>query len=101
MVIQAPERMKTLAEIFENYGTAAEYCAGPITGVDHKGIFGNTPLHSAAINDDPESAKVLIEAGADIKALGEDNLTPLMAALELGNKRVAEYLRDEERRLPQ
>jgi ankyrin repeat protein len=91
--------MNTLEEIFKNYESAPEYCTGPISGVHHRGVFGNTPLHTAAILDDPESAKILLEAGADIGALGEDDLTPLLAAIELGNARVAEYLSCEEKRL--
>jgi ankyrin repeat protein len=90
--------MNTIEEIFKNYESAPEYCNGPIRGVHHRGIFGNTPLHTAALQDDPESAKILLEAGADIGALGEDDLTPLLAALELGNARVAEYLTCEEKR---
>jgi|GEM_PF-2598086 len=91
--------MNTLEEIFKNYESAPEYCTGPISGVHHRGVFGNTPLHVAAINNDLESAKILLEAGADIGALGEDGLTPLLAAIELGNARVAEYLSREEKRL--
>jgi hypothetical protein len=31
--------MNTLEEIFNNYETAPEYCAGPISGVHHRGYL--------------------------------------------------------------
>jgi len=42
---------------------------------------GETPLHILAIWGDVEAAKVLLDAGADIDALGEEDHTPLHEAI--------------------
>jgi ankyrin repeat protein len=46
---------------------------------------GETPLHIVAIWGDVEAAKVLLDAGADIDALGEEDHTPLHEAIHLGH----------------
>ena len=54
---------------------------------------GSTALHWAAYRNDPEMARWLVEAGADISAttrLGE--LTPLFMAAKNGNAAVVELL---------
>ena len=57
-----------------------------IDGPNTKGnTWGDTPLHIVAIWGDTESARILIEAGAEIDACGEDDYTPLHNAIEQGN----------------
>lgn len=46
---------------------------------------GETPLHIVAIWGDVEAAKVLLDAGADIDALGEEDHTPLHEAIHQGH----------------
>jgi ankyrin repeat protein len=57
-----------------------------------------TPLHSAAATDDPEArhelAKVLLEAGAEPNARQQDEFTPLMAADQRGDERLAKLLEE-------
>lgn len=57
-----------------------------IDGPNVKGrSFGDTPLHIIATWGDVESARVLIESGAEIDARGEDDFTPLLNAVEQGH----------------
>jgi ankyrin repeat protein len=55
------------------------------------------PLHSAAATGDPEAryelAKLLLEHGADPNARQQDDYTPLQAAEQPGDQRLAELLR--------
>ena len=54
------------------------------------------PLHSAVAADDPEAryelAKLLLEAGAEPNARQQDDYTPLMAADQSGDERLARLL---------
>jgi uncharacterized protein len=56
------------------------------------------PLHSAAATDDPEAryeiAKLLLEHGADPNARQQDDFTPLMAADQSGDERLAQLLEE-------
>jgi ankyrin repeat protein len=56
------------------------------------------PLHSAEAADDPEAryeiAKLLLEGGADPNARQQDDFTPLMAADQSGDKRLAKLLEE-------
>jgi ankyrin repeat protein len=54
------------------------------------------PLHSAAATDDPDAryeiAKLLLENGAEPNARQQDDFTPMMAADENGDERLAQLL---------
>ncbi|MEJ2346207.1 MAG: ankyrin repeat domain-containing protein [Gammaproteobacteria bacterium] len=50
--------------------------------VNVRTFLGDTPLHSAAIMGDEAAAALLIKAGADIDAKGEDGYTPLHEAVQ-------------------
>jgi ankyrin repeat protein len=56
------------------------------------------PLHSAAAADDPEAryelAKLLLEAGAEPNARQQDDFTPLIAADQSGDERLAQLLEE-------
>ncbi len=56
--------------------------AGPVTPVT-RASNGDTPLHAAIWARDDEAARQLIDAGADVNAPGEDDYTPIHAALAL------------------
>jgi uncharacterized protein len=53
---------------------------------------GNTPLHEAACAGNPEIARLLIEAGADVNAQCDYGWTPLMRACNAGELEVARLL---------
>src|SRR5215472_5915035 len=48
-------------------------------------VDGMTALHWAAYLDDLETAKLLVKAGADVKATNHYDVTPLSLACQNGN----------------
>jgi uncharacterized protein len=52
---------------------------------------GETALHEAA-NSDADTARKLIERGADVNVASKDGTTPLIAAVKVGNNDVVELL---------
>ncbi len=52
----------------------------------------NTPLHHAARSSDPGVAALLRDAAAELDALNCDGLSPLAAACQVGNWRLAKFL---------
>src|SRR5262245_32723921 len=53
---------------------------------------GDTPLHAAIWAADGEAARALIDAGADVNAVGEDGYTPLHAAIAQSDVALARRL---------
>mgnify|MGYP000847375517 FL=1 len=53
--------------------------------VDSRDVDGDTPLHVMLGRNDTYAALLLIEAGADINAVGDMSETPLHIALHHGN----------------
>jgi hypothetical protein len=60
--------------------------------VNAKASDGDTPLHVAAIRGDREAVRLLVEAGAQIDALGDMSCTPLYNAVGHGHHQVARLL---------
>ena len=58
----------------------------PRIGVHTRGPEGDTPLHLFAWRSDEKVAKVLVEAGADVNAVGDMGETPLHVALKKENE---------------
>ncbi|GAA0991303.1 ankyrin repeat domain-containing protein [Acrocarpospora macrocephala] len=87
---RSPELITSAAE--QRKPAAARLLAG--LGFDVNHLRRSTPLHAAAWNDDVETARTLIELGADptIKDTEHDS-TPLGWAEYGGKHRVAAYLR--------
>ncbi|MBT2228208.1 ankyrin repeat domain-containing protein [Nonomuraea sp. NEAU-A123] len=87
---RSPELISSAAE--QRKPAAVRLLAG--LGFDVNHLHRSTPLHAAAWNDDIETARTLIELGADptIKDPAYDS-TPLGWAEHGGKQRVADYLR--------
>lgn len=60
--------------------------------VNTRGLFGNTPLHVAAIRGDVEMVTLLLNAGAEVNAVGEYGDTPLHEAVSQGHSQVVQLL---------
>lgn len=54
-------------------------------GISTRGLFGDTPLHVAAIRGDTRTIALLLDAGAEIDARGEYGHTPLNEAVGQGH----------------
>ena len=65
--------------------------AGQVTPLTRSGS-GDTPLHAAIWAGDDDAARLLIDAGADVNAAGEDGYTPIHAALAQSNVPLARRL---------
>ena len=84
----------TLQEFLNQLARAPEWSGvGTITPVT-RATTGDTPLHAAIWNNAFDAARDLIEAGADVNAVGEDGYTPLHAAISQGHIALARRLTD-------
>jgi len=63
-------------------------------GVNAKDMYGNTPLHLAAIWGYMDVVRTLISRGADVNAAAEDGYTPLDEATFQKQADVAKFLRN-------
>lgn len=66
----------------------------PINSIEQKGIFGNTPLIVAAGWGNVDAVRLLLDAGADINATGEDGDTALHRAVAIEALDVVQMLID-------
>ena len=65
---------------------------GMTVQVNSVGHFGERPLDAAVINGSLKLIRALLECGAEINALAEDEYTALHEAVEQGNVDIAEML---------
>jgi uncharacterized protein len=64
-----------------------------LSGPNVRGMsFGETPLHIVAVWGDVESARILLEAGAEIDVPGEHSYTPLHEAIAQGHEELVALL---------
>jgi ankyrin repeat protein len=62
--------------------------------MESKDVDGDTPLHVLAWRHDTEGALLLIDAGADVNAVGDMGTTPLHVAIAQKNRKLARALVD-------
>lgn len=63
----------------------------PLT-VHSRNYDGDTPLHTTIVWEDFRAAEVLIQAGADVNACGEDNYRPLHTAVSFNQPKMVQLL---------
>jgi uncharacterized protein len=63
-----------------------------VVAVDSRDVCGDTPLHVMTWRSDRHAVKLLIEAGADIDAIGDMSETPLHIATRKGDAEIVEML---------
>ena len=69
-----------------------DFASQPARGANDRGAFEDYPLHKVAIWGDIAAARILLDNGADINAIGEDGDTPLHRAIAGSQKAMAEFL---------
>lgn len=57
-----------------------------------KDTLGDTPLHIVTIWGEIDSVKALVDAGAEIDAIGEYGMTPLYEAISRDNAEIVDFL---------
>jgi ankyrin repeat protein len=70
-----------VAALAERYFQLAQLLHRNGSSVDPRGIYGKTPLHSAAFYGDLEMVQILQDYGADVKAQTGSDSTPLSLAM--------------------
>ncbi len=79
------DKKLTLSDILSDYQMLPEYLAYKLVDVNQVSMFGDYPLHVAAVRGSIEEIEVLLQNGANINAKGEYDLTPLHHAAEHGH----------------
>jgi ankyrin repeat protein len=70
-----------LSEIFKKYARHAEFVGDELVDVNQPGMFGSQMLHLAAFKNDCADISVLLDAGANLNACGDLNLSALHYAV--------------------
>ncbi|WP_420546987.1 ankyrin repeat domain-containing protein [Curvivirga sp.] len=60
--------------------------------IDSRDVDGDTPLHVMVWRENIYGVSMLIEAGADVNAVGDMSETPLHVAVKLGNLAIIDTL---------
>lgn len=74
--------MSAIDEIFKRIESVADFSGHRIDSVNYKNGYGDTPLHVVSNWGDCEAIELLVAAGSDINAVGENGFTPLHYASE-------------------
>lgn len=74
--------MRTIEDIFRQIESVADFSGHQIDSVHYRNGYDDTPLHIVANWGDIEAIKLLVNAGADVNAIGETGFTPLHCAAE-------------------
>lgn len=74
--------MRSIESIYDQVRSVPDFSGLPVVSVDCRNGYGDTPLHIVSCWGDCEAIDILVEAGADLNAVGESGFTPLHYAVE-------------------
>lgn len=83
-----------LDSVLNDMRVTVDFSNVPIKSIEQKGIFGNTPLIVAAGWGNADAVRLLLDAGANINAMGEDHDTALHRAVAVEALDVVQILID-------
>ncbi|MRV75349.1 hypothetical protein GJ700_26890 [Duganella sp. FT92W] len=84
--------MKTIEEIYKRCAQTGAWYGIEITSFAQRNFMEDTVLHTVCSWGDLESVKVLVAAGADVNAKGDQGATPLFNAVMGENPEVVSFL---------
>lgn len=83
-----------LDSVLNDMKNTVDFSDVPIKSIEQKSIFGNTPLIVAAGWGNVDAVRILLDAGANINATGEDRDTALHRAVAVEALDVVQMLID-------
>jgi ankyrin repeat protein len=81
-----------LKQVLESCQNTGSWFGIRINSVADRNDFEDTPLHTVCSWGDIESAKVLLDAGADINAKGDHGATPIFNGVVSGDLELVKFL---------
>jgi ankyrin repeat protein len=87
-------KTKTLSEVLQSTSEILfpDSLGRRVVHIDSRDSDGDTPLHKIVRGNDAEATRLLIEAGADVNAIGDMGETPLHAAASQRNQEIFRML---------
>jgi len=84
------KKCRSLAEVLQSTSDVLfpDEMGERVVAVDSRDVCGDTPLHVMTWRSDRHAVKLLIEAGADIDAIGDMSETPLHIATRKGDEEI-------------
>lgn len=84
--------MKTIEEIYKRCAQTGAWYGIEITNLAQRNFMEDTVLHTVCSWGDLESVRVLVAAGADVNAKGDQGATPLFNAVMGESPEVVSFL---------
>jgi len=91
--VNGDRKVLTASEVLRRYGEDIGRFGGvPLTDVNQRDVFGDYPIHTAAIGEALDDMVALIAGGADVNTQGEDGFTALHWVAGRGNVEAVKLL---------